>query len=104
MWKKKATTNFKLKNTCHFFAFFKLTTIMIMIMIIKMIVIILIVILEMIMIMITLIVIITIILLSFFLVVLVVRNVFSHIGLAFPLLFRNALYSLSLDGKTLGRC
>ena len=73
---------------------------MIMIMIIKRIVIILII---MILIMITLIVIITIILLSFVL-VLVVRNVFSHIGLAFPLLFRNALYSLSLDGKTLGRC
>ena len=33
------------------------------------------------------------------------KNVFFfHIGLAFALPFRNAVYSLSLDGKTLGRC
>ena len=29
---------------------------------------------------------------------------FSHFSLAFALPFRNAVYSLSLDGKTLGRC
>ena len=29
---------------------------------------------------------------------------FFHIGLVFALHFRNAVYSLSLDGKTLGRC
>ena len=29
---------------------------------------------------------------------------FPHFSLAFALPFRNAVYSLSLDGKTLGRC
>ena len=40
----------------------------------------------------------------FCLVFLLVRTFFFHIGLAFALPFRNAVYSLSLDGKTLGRC